>query len=196
MDLCRHPCACPLGLVPTGRPQEAAAEEIETCTPEHLALQHLEAIDVPLDRAGTPGQGHTGVDGLVVLLEPARKALEGLQRTGRRAREPGIEALWLPLADEGCKVLREGNRLGDLGRLRVELGELLGLGRRAVLGASQDQPRRPARRQGRSDRLRYHRQALAPALAAGWDALGLADAADIGRDAAIAARVPARLEFL
>jgi len=92
---------------------------------------------VPLDRAGTPGQGHTGFDGLVVLLEPARKALEGPQRTGRRAREPGIEALRLPLADEGCKVLREVNRLGDLGRLRVELGELLGLGRRALLGASQ-----------------------------------------------------------
>src|SRR5262249_50986648 len=60
----------------------------------------------------------------------------------------------------------------------------------------QHQPRRPARRQGLGDRLRHHRQALAPALAAGWDALGLTDAADIGRDAAIAARIPARLELL
>jgi hypothetical protein len=37
---------------------------------------------MPFDRAGTPGQGHTGFDRLIVLLEPARKALEGLQCTG------------------------------------------------------------------------------------------------------------------
>src|SRR5262249_59388798 len=44
--------------------------------------------------------------------------------------------------------------------------------------------------------FRYDRQALAPGLAARWHALGLADAADIGRDAAIAACVPARLDLL
>ena len=38
--------------------QEAAAQEIEARAAKHLALQHFEAIDVPLDRAGTPGQGH------------------------------------------------------------------------------------------------------------------------------------------
>jgi hypothetical protein len=65
-----------------------------------------------------------------------------------------------------------------------------------LLCASQDQPGRPAGRQGLGDRLRHHRQALAPALAAGWDALGLADAADIGRDAAIASRVPVRSDLL
>ena len=91
----------------------------------HLAFHHFQPVDVPLDRAGTPRQGHAGFDRCIVLAEPARKALEGLQRTGRRAREPGIEALRLPLADEGCKVLCEVHRLGDLGRLRVELGELL-----------------------------------------------------------------------
>src|SRR5262249_14241251 len=83
-----------------------------------------------------------------------------------------------------------------LGRLRVELLELLRLGFRALLGASQDQPRRPARCQGLGNRLRHHRQALAPALAAGWDALGLAEAADIGREAAIAPGLPARLELV
>jgi hypothetical protein len=41
MDLCRHPSACPLGLVPTGHPQEAAAEEIEARAAKHMALpQH------------------------------------------------------------------------------------------------------------------------------------------------------------
>src|SRR5439155_1238774 len=43
---------------------------------------------------------------------------------------------------------------------------------------------------------RYDGGRLAQALAAGWDALGLADAADIGRDAARAARVPAQSDLL
>src|SRR4029450_3721621 len=81
-----------LGLVPTGRLQEAAAQEIEVRAAEHLAFHHFQAVDVPLDRAGTPRQGDAGFDRCIVLAEPARKALEGLQRTGRRAREPGIEA--------------------------------------------------------------------------------------------------------
>src|SRR5262249_2557553 len=33
------------GLVPTGRPQEAAAEEIEACTAKHLAFQHSLLLD-------------------------------------------------------------------------------------------------------------------------------------------------------
>ena len=194
MGWCRLTLAGSLCRAPAWSPHEAAAEEIQTRAAKHLALQHFQAVDVPLDRAGRPRQGDAGFDRCIVLAEPARKALDGLQCPGGGAREPGIKALRLPLADEGRKVLREGNRLGDLGRLRVELGELLGLGRRAGRGASQDQPRRPARRQGLGDRLRHHRQALAPALAAGGDALGLAEAADRGRDAAIASRLAPRLE--
>jgi hypothetical protein len=74
---------------------------------KHLAFHHFQPVDVPLDRAGTPRQGDAGFDRCIVLAEPARKALEGLQRTGRRARKPGIEALGLPLADQGREVLRE-----------------------------------------------------------------------------------------
>ena len=133
-----------LGLVPTGRPQEAAAEEIEVRAAKHLAFHHFQPVDVPLDRAGTPRQGDAGFDRCIVLAEPARKALEGLQRTGRRAREPGIEALGLPLADQGSEVLCEVDRLGHLGRLCVKLDELLRLGFRALGLASQDQPRCPA----------------------------------------------------
>jgi hypothetical protein len=33
-------------------PHEAAAEEIEACPAKHLAFEHFEAIDMPLDRAG------------------------------------------------------------------------------------------------------------------------------------------------
>lgn len=133
-----------LGLVPTGRPQEAAAEEIEGRAAKHLAFHPCQPVDVPLDRAGTPRQGDAGFDRGIVLAEPARKALEGLQRTGRRAREPGIEALGLPLADQGSEVLGEVDRLGHLGRLCVKLDELLRLGFRALGLASQDQPRCPA----------------------------------------------------
>jgi hypothetical protein len=49
----------------------------------------------------------------------------------------------------------------------VELGELLSLSLRALLSASQDQPRRPAGRQELRDRLRHYWQALAEALTAG-----------------------------
>src|SRR5215831_18686545 len=185
-----------LGLVPTGRPQEAAAQEIEVRAAKHLAFHHFQPVDVPLDRAGTPRQGDAGFDRLIVLAEPARKALQGLERTGSRALQPGIEALRLALAHEVGKVLCEVDRLSHRGMLLPELGELLRFGRGALGFAPQHQPRRPARRQGLGDRLRHHRQALAPALAAGWDALSLADAADIGRDTAIAARVPAPSDLL
>ena len=44
-----------LCLLPTWGQHEAAAQEIQTCPPKHLALQHFQAVDMPLDRAGTPG---------------------------------------------------------------------------------------------------------------------------------------------
>ena len=91
VDRCRRTLAWRLGLALAGGPQEAAAEEIEARPAKHLALQHFEAIDVPLDGARTPGQGHARFDRLVVLVEPGGKALHGLQRTRGRALQPGIE---------------------------------------------------------------------------------------------------------
>ena len=151
---------------------------------------------MPLDRAIGPGQRHAGFDGRIVVPEPGGKALQGLQRTGRRPLEPGIELRGLALAHQGRKILGEVDGLSDLGRLRVELGELLRLGLWALRRTPQHQPGRPARGERGASGLRHDGQRLAAALAAGWDALGLADAADIGRDAAIAARVPARLDLL
>ena len=94
------------GLVPTGRPQEAAAQEIEVRAAQHLAFHHFQPVDVPLDRAGTPGQGDAGFHRRIVLAQSVGKALQGLQGTGRRALQPGIEALRLPLAHQGRKLLR------------------------------------------------------------------------------------------
>jgi hypothetical protein len=42
--------------------REAAAQEIEARSAEHLTLEHLETIDMPLHRTDTPGQGHAGFD--------------------------------------------------------------------------------------------------------------------------------------
>src|SRR5262249_52002642 len=134
------PWAGGLGLVPTGRPQEAAAQEIEVGAAKHLAFHHFQPVDVPLDRAGTPGQGDAGFDRLIVLAEPARKALQGLERTGSRALQPGIEALRLALAHEVGKVLREVDRLRHRGMLLPELGELLRFGRGALGLTPQHQP--------------------------------------------------------
>ena len=61
--------------------------------------------------------------------------------------------------------------------------------------APQDQPGRPAGREGRGRRLRHDGQRLAPALASGWQALGLAQPAGIGRDTAIAPGIAPGLEL-
>src|SRR5262244_3192335 len=71
-----HTCA----LV-SWREQEAAVEEIEVRSAKHLAFQHLEAIDMALDRSVAPGHGHPSFDRVVVLREPLRKASQGRQRT-------------------------------------------------------------------------------------------------------------------
>jgi hypothetical protein len=63
-----------LGLSTTWGKHEAAAEEVEARPAEHLALQHLEAVDMPLDRARTLGDGDAGVDRGIILGEPSREA--------------------------------------------------------------------------------------------------------------------------
>src|SRR5207245_9222008 len=95
------------GLPLAGSPQEAAAQEIEACPAKHLAFQHFEAINMPFDRAGTPRQRDAGFHGFIVLMQAGSEALHSLQRTGHGALEPGIEALRLPLADQGRKILRQ-----------------------------------------------------------------------------------------
>src|SRR6266568_1617792 len=80
-------------LSTAARSHKAAAEESKVRAAEHLTLEHLQTIAVPLDRAGAPGESDTGFDRGVVLREPGGEAAYGLHRTGGRALEPGIEAL-------------------------------------------------------------------------------------------------------
>ncbi len=84
-------------------------------------------MDLSLHGARTPREGHTGVDGVGVLVASCDKAPQGLQRPGGRALQPGIEWRRLPWAHPGGTVLRERDRLVHLSRLRTPLGERLGL---------------------------------------------------------------------
>jgi Uncharacterized protein conserved in bacteria (DUF2255) len=41
--------------------EDAAAEEVEFRAAVHLPFQHFDSVDLALDRAGAPGQGHPAV---------------------------------------------------------------------------------------------------------------------------------------
>ena len=58
-----------LDLPRSGSEQEASAEEIEVRAATHLAFQHLQAINVPRDRAGTLRHRHPHFDRRIVALE-------------------------------------------------------------------------------------------------------------------------------
>jgi hypothetical protein len=127
---------------------EAAAQEIEARSAEHLTLEHLETIDMPLHRTGTPGQGHAGFDRVIVFAELLGEALQSLQRTGGGGFQLGIELLRLPLAHEPGKVLGQVDGLSDFGLLGAQRRELLRLCCRALLLAPEHEPGRTARGEG------------------------------------------------
>ena len=71
-----EPRASVAAIIPVLRRQEKALlEQIEFGTAKHLALQHLEAVDVAFDRAVTPGQGDPGFDRVIVVAQPFGKPL-------------------------------------------------------------------------------------------------------------------------
>src|SRR5712691_9763497 len=195
LDLNRRPWPDDLGFPRPGRPQEAVAQEIQVRAAKHLPFQHFQTVDVALDRPSTPRQRDSGFDGLIVLRQALRKAAQRLQRTAGRTLQPGIKLGRLPLAYQCGEVLREVDGLGDLGLLRLELGELLGLRLGALGRTAEHEPRRPAWCQGLRRGLGHHGQRLAPALAAWRQPLSLAEATDIGGHTAIAARVALGLEL-
>ena len=85
-----------------------------------------------------------------------------------------------------AKSCGEVDRLGHLGLLGAQAGELLGLSFGAFSLAPQHQPGRSARRQGLARRLGHGGQGLARAAVPGRQALGLPQAAGISRNHAIA----------
>jgi hypothetical protein len=108
---CRRTLAWRLGLALAAGPHAAAAHASAVCAAKPLALQHRQELDVPLDWAGTPGQGDAGGHGRLVLGEPRGKAAHGLYSPRGGAFEPGSERRRLPLPDQRGTGLREGKRL-------------------------------------------------------------------------------------
>ena len=97
----------------SGRQEEASGQQIEPCPAIHVPFQHLQPINLPFDRALTPGQGDGGLDGAVVCTKPSGKPPEGGQGALVGTRQPWFELGRLALADEGGEVLRERHRLGQ-----------------------------------------------------------------------------------
>jgi hypothetical protein len=96
-------------LRPAEGQHEAATEEIEERPAKHLALEHFQTVDLPLDRAATPGERHTSFDRRILLVQPQGKASQGLQRAGGRPLQRGIQGRRLSLVDQ-C-TMQENNVL-------------------------------------------------------------------------------------
>jgi hypothetical protein len=107
------------------RAQEPPAQQVELGAPKHLALEHLQAVDVAFDWAIAPRQPETGFDGLVVRAEPHSKALQGCYTTGDGSCQPLIEPVGLALAHDRTKVLRQPDRPCQVTVLALEVREEL-----------------------------------------------------------------------
>src|SRR5262245_20826677 len=111
----------------SGRQEEASSQQIEPHPAIHVPFQHLQPINLPFDGALTPGQGDGGLDGAVVRTKSSGQTPEGCQGAMVGTRQPWFELGRLALADEGSEVLRERDGLCQLGRLRGERHQLLGI---------------------------------------------------------------------
>src|SRR5690348_5272277 len=89
------------------RQQDALAEEGEAGAAEHLALEHLDPVDVSFDDAGVPGQGESGDDGVAVSADASRESVEAGQVVLADGVEPLRESFALALGEhlsEGSNV--------------------------------------------------------------------------------------------
>jgi hypothetical protein len=111
----------------SGRQQEASGQQIEPRSAEHLALEPLQAVDVPFDGALTPGQGDRRLDSRDVRPKPSGETPEGREAARGGAYQPWFKVCGLALADGGGEVLREGHGLCQLGRLRGQLHQLVAI---------------------------------------------------------------------
>jgi hypothetical protein len=113
-------------------------EQIHVCPAEHLALQHLQATDVPFDGPLTPGQRDPGLYGGVIVTQSSGKAPEGWEGTRGGARQPCFKLGRLASADEASEVLRESHGVCQLGRRRSQLRQLVAILLRRPLRRAED----------------------------------------------------------
>ncbi|WP_440580928.1 hypothetical protein [Streptomyces sp. PT19] len=69
--------------------QDPFAKKAEACAAEHLALEHLEPVDVSFDDPGVPGQRQAGDDGVAVPVDAGRESVEA----GPIVLADGVESL-------------------------------------------------------------------------------------------------------
>ncbi|MFE6667438.1 hypothetical protein ACFVFH_28240 [Streptomyces sp. NPDC057697] len=69
-------------------------QESEVGTPEHLAFEHLDPVDVSFNDSGVPGRGEASDDGIAVTFDTGSAGVED-----RKTVLPdGIQPLWQPFA--------------------------------------------------------------------------------------------------
>jgi hypothetical protein len=76
------------------RQEEASGQQIEPRSAIYVPFQHLQASDVPFDRALTPGQGDRCLNGGVVPRSPLAKRRNGWRplaaaRASHRSNDAG-----------------------------------------------------------------------------------------------------------
>ena len=148
------------------RQEEPSGQQVEPSSAKHLALQHLQAVDLPFGRSLAPGQRHPGLDRGIVPSSSFSKALEGREGARGGAYQPRVELSRLALTDEAGEVLRERDSLRQSGMC----GELHQLGLiliRELVWRAEDQPGRPAGRERAPWRLSHRRQRLSTAPLSG-----------------------------
>jgi hypothetical protein len=90
---CRRTLGGSQGLCLAWGPYTTAAEAIEMRAAKHVALQHLQPVDVAFG-AVAPGHRHPGLDRRIVVTQSWRKTPQGRHRTGRGARQPARRSGW------------------------------------------------------------------------------------------------------
>jgi len=106
--------------------QDALAQQVGFRSSVHLSFDHLDAVDVAFDGAGSPGQGEAGGDGGPVLAQAGGEAPHFLDGAGLGLVDLGGSSLpwrWgdhvAELADQGAGGVELGTAGGDGGQPRV-----------------------------------------------------------------------------
>ena len=105
------------GRGPLGSLDEASFKEVEFRATIHLTLHQFEPVDVPLDWAGAPGLGQSGLHGSPVTVQASRERRE---RTIPRRSHPGRQGSFGPV--RRALARQRGERRGNLTSLDLSPG--------------------------------------------------------------------------